>query len=207
MPPGSNLIVATPDGRPPKPDPFGLEARFHYDDEDEDFLNSVVRSFGEDPEDIRITLHQMTELGMIGARRIQVAAVESGIDPDTARAEIEAAAKAGWYGDIPLTQAIDDAGGVVAGLGRARLVELLDATIAASEAEAARVTEWLASNEALNNPRDLREITEAELTDCDPGLSQCGRLGCVSAARQGTRRSRDRLIELVADIPAALRRS
>lgn len=161
------LIVATPDGRPPTPDPFGLEARFHYDDADEDFLSGLVRSFGEDPEDVRVTLHQLTELGMIGARRVYDGAVSSGIEGSTARSEIEAAAKAGWYGDRSLVDSLVDVGGAVADLGRDRLDALVADAIAASEAETARVAEFLSSNELLNSPRHLAELTDDDLAACD----------------------------------------
>ena len=54
---GVEVVVATPDGQPPQPDPFGLERRFHYPDEDKDFLAQVIRSFAPDLDDIRVTLH------------------------------------------------------------------------------------------------------------------------------------------------------
>lgn len=42
---GVDVVVATPDGRPPVADPYGLEEIFHHPDEDKDFLASVVRTF------------------------------------------------------------------------------------------------------------------------------------------------------------------
>jgi putative intracellular protease/amidase len=59
---GVDITVATPDGRPPYADSYGLEPIFHYPDEDEDFLASVTRTFRHDVDDIRLTLHQLTEL-------------------------------------------------------------------------------------------------------------------------------------------------
>ena len=67
---GAEVVVITPDGRPPTADPYGLEHFFHYPEEDQDFLASVTRTFHHDPDDIRITLHQNTELGLAAARRI-----------------------------------------------------------------------------------------------------------------------------------------
>src|SRR5262249_9969554 len=42
---GASVLVATSDGQTPHPDPYGLEHYFHYPDEDEDFLASVMRTF------------------------------------------------------------------------------------------------------------------------------------------------------------------
>jgi putative intracellular protease/amidase len=42
---GVEVTVATPDGRPPYADSYGLEPIFHYPDEDEDFLASVTHTF------------------------------------------------------------------------------------------------------------------------------------------------------------------
>ena len=66
---GVDVTLATPDGRPPYADSYGLEPIFHYPDEDEDFLASVTRTFMPDVDDIRLTLHQLTELGLAGAAR------------------------------------------------------------------------------------------------------------------------------------------
>src|SRR5438132_13918667 len=55
------VVAATPDGKPPHADPFGLEPQFHYPDEDKDFLSQVVRSFAPDLDDIRVTLHRSEE--------------------------------------------------------------------------------------------------------------------------------------------------
>jgi putative intracellular protease/amidase len=62
--------VITPDGQPPYADPYGLSWFFHYPDEDKDYLASVVRTFARDVDDIRLTLHQNTGLGLAAARRV-----------------------------------------------------------------------------------------------------------------------------------------
>ena len=61
---GVEVVAATPDGKPPYADPFTLEPQFHYPDEDKDFLSQVVRSFAPDLDDIRVTLHHLTELDL-----------------------------------------------------------------------------------------------------------------------------------------------
>jgi hypothetical protein len=67
---GFDVTVMTPDGNPPYADPYGLSWFFHYPDDDKDYLASVVRTFAHDVDDIRLTLHQNTELGLAAARRV-----------------------------------------------------------------------------------------------------------------------------------------
>jgi hypothetical protein len=74
---GFDVTVITPDGQPPSADPYGLSWFFHYPEEDKDYLASVVRTFARDVDDIRITLHQNTELGLAAARRV-AARLEAG---------------------------------------------------------------------------------------------------------------------------------
>ena len=94
---GVEVVAATPDGKPPHADPFGLEPPFHYPDEDKDFLSQVVRSFAPDLDDIRVTLHHLTELDLIAARRVFQALVVSGLDRDTAWSLVtRAACSATW---------------------------------------------------------------------------------------------------------------
>src|ERR1700741_1382476 len=59
---GAEVVVATADGQIPHPDPYGLEYFFHYPDDDEDFLSSVIRTFMPDVDDIRVTLQHLTDL-------------------------------------------------------------------------------------------------------------------------------------------------
>src|SRR5260370_35929317 len=81
---GVEVVVATPDEAPPHADPFGLEPRFHYPDEDKDFLSQVTRGFAPDMDDILVTLHHFSELDLIAARRGFYALVDSGLDRHTA---------------------------------------------------------------------------------------------------------------------------
>src|SRR5260370_6523009 len=87
------VVAATPDGKPPHADPLGLEPRFHYPDEDKDFLSQVVRSFAPDMDDIRVTLHHLTELDLIAARRVSQALIVSGLDHDSAWRLVTSAAR------------------------------------------------------------------------------------------------------------------
>src|SRR5260370_37858693 len=96
---GVEVVVAPPDGAPPHADPFGLEPRFHYPDEDKDFLSQVVRSFAPDMDDILVTLHHFSELDLIAARRVFYALVDSGLDRDTAWSAVTRGARTAWRDD------------------------------------------------------------------------------------------------------------
>ena len=84
---GFDVVVVTPDGQAPTADPYGLNWFFHYPEEDKDYLNSVVRTFAVDPDDIRFTLHQASELGLAAARRLAEAMQAKGLS----RAEVDLA--------------------------------------------------------------------------------------------------------------------
>src|SRR5262245_22139864 len=94
---GCEVDIATPDGKSPHADSYGLDLIFHYPDEDEDFLSSVTRSFMPDVDDIRITLEHLTELDLIAARRVFVALQDAGLDAGTARRSIELVALCSWF--------------------------------------------------------------------------------------------------------------
>jgi putative intracellular protease/amidase len=93
---GAEVVVATADGQTPHPDPYGLEYFFHYPDEDEDFLASVMRTFMHDAEDIRVTLRHLSELDLIAARRIHLALRASGASELDARRTLGRSARLTW---------------------------------------------------------------------------------------------------------------
>src|SRR5437879_1623705 len=93
------VVAATPDGKPPHADPLGLELQFHYPDEDKDFLSQVVRSFAPDLDDIRLTLHHLTELDLIAARRVSQTLIGSGLDHHSAWSLVTSAARTAWRED------------------------------------------------------------------------------------------------------------
>ena len=165
-----DVVVATPDGEAPTPDPLGLEPRFHYRDEDEDFLASVVRTFAVDPEDIRITLHHLTGLDLIAARSIQLTAGTAGADPVDARSHIEAAARRAWFEDRNFVDTLCDpaTGAAPAGFpAEATLRDIANDVQAEAAAEADRVRTELTTSDMLMNPRPLSGIGNDELEGFD----------------------------------------
>lgn len=93
---GFDVDVITPDGNPPTADPYGLSWFFHYPEDDKDYLDSVVRTFAHDVDDIRFTLHQSTELGLAAARRIALLLQAAGLSEQEAHAVVSKAARAAW---------------------------------------------------------------------------------------------------------------
>ncbi len=89
---GVDVTIATPGGKMPHADSYGLEPKFNYPDEVEDFLAAVTRTFAEDPEDIRLTLQHLTERNLIAANRICKALAARGVDGRDAFHRVAAAA-------------------------------------------------------------------------------------------------------------------
>ena len=138
------MVVATPDGRSPYADPYGLEEIFHYPDDDEDFLNSITRTFAHDVDDIRLTPRHLKGLGMISALRVFNRLKEAGLSPIESRNLISGAASTSWRND---TQFLDEleTEDLPESLTRTDLEAALSEVIADSNAEAQRVKDALDS--------------------------------------------------------------
>jgi hypothetical protein len=102
------IVAATPDGKPPHADPIGLEPRFHYPDEDKDFLSQVVRSFARDLDDIRVTLHHLTELDLIAARKVFQTLIVRGLSQHISWSLVTRAARTAWREDRNFIQVLAD---------------------------------------------------------------------------------------------------
>ncbi|HVT68280.1 MAG TPA: DJ-1/PfpI family protein [Trebonia sp.] len=168
---GFDVTVITPDGKPPHADPYGLSWFFHYPEEDKDYLASVVRTFARDPDDIRITLHQNTELGLAAARRIAAALQERGHSAAEAHRIVSAAARTAWRQDRQLVDVLagdtGPAGETGHGLTRDRLQAETDAQRADSEALAADRLRRLEAIPGFQHPVALAELTDDQLAGFD----------------------------------------
>jgi putative intracellular protease/amidase/ketosteroid isomerase-like protein len=159
---GLDVVVATPDGEPPTIDPVSLEPVFHQFEEDADFLAGVIRSFAPDPEDVRITLEQLSDLDVIAARRICEELHRAGWPDDEARRKIEALARTAWLGRrnlVELLAADEDVTAAVPAEGLRRLAAELRRDGAR---EAAATAERLAAIPAFQKPARLGEVTDQE---------------------------------------------
>jgi putative intracellular protease/amidase len=161
------VVAATPDGKPPHADPIGLEPRFHYPDEDKDFLSQVLRSFARDLNDIRVTLHHLTELDLITARQVSQALVVSGVDHDSAWSLVTRAARTAWREDRNFIEVLADDLEVTGKLSpehlRALALEVQDESIA----RATHMAERLTAIETLQYPRDLSQMSDEQILSFD----------------------------------------
>ena len=163
---GVDVVVATPDGRSPYADPYGLEEIFHYPDDDEDFLNSITRTFAHDVDDIRLTLRHLTELGMISALRVFNRLKDAGLSPIEARELISGAASSSWRND---TQFLDEleSGDLPESVTRTALEAALSEVIADSNSEAERVKDALDALPDFVSPANLSTLTDEAIAEFD----------------------------------------
>ena len=161
------LVIATPDGRAPQPDLWGLEPFFHYPQEDEDFMVSVFRSFAPDADDIRVTFAHFSELNLIMARGVYQALVSSGLDRLRAREVVEAAAAAAWRGNTDFRDVLASDSEVSSRLSPGQLDQIKDAVWQASAANAEEVAAKLAAIPGLREPRNLADMSDEEISSFD----------------------------------------
>jgi putative intracellular protease/amidase len=161
---GLEVVVVTTDGQPPTADPYGLNWFFHYPDDDKDYLNSVVRTFAHDPDDIRFTLHQNTQLGLAAARRIALVLVSSAMSAAEAHSVVSRAAKIAWREDRQLVDVLAESQSNVT---REQLQEATDEQRLASEELAAARKAALDEIEGFRNPVSLAGLSDEDLAQFD----------------------------------------
>ena len=162
---GFDVTVITPDGRPPYADPYGLSWFFHYPDEDKDYLASVVRTFARDVDDIRLTLHQNTELGLAAARRVAVRLQEAGWTPADAHRIVSAAAKTAWRQDRQFADVLAEDGSH--GLSREQIQGEVDAQRTDSQRLSDERLRRLQEIPGFQRPVALTTLTEADMSEFD----------------------------------------
>ncbi|MCA1219951.1 DJ-1/PfpI family protein [Streptomyces sp. 8L] len=163
---GHDVVVVTPDGVPPTADPYGLEHFFHYPEEDQDFFASVIRTFHHDPDDIRVTLHQNTELGLVAARRVVERLVGRNLAPAAAHDLVSRAARIAWLQDRQLVDVMV-AEGLDGGLTRADLQDAVDELDEAARALASERHRRLRGFEGFGNPVALSGLDDGQLASFD----------------------------------------
>src|ERR1700742_2055792 len=162
---GFDITVITPDGKSPSADPYGLSWFFHYPEEDKDYLASVVRTFAHDADDIRITLHQNTELGLVAARRIALALQEQGLSAGEAHRVVSDAARTAWREDRQLADVLAADG--AHGLSRERLEAETSAQRADSQALSDERPRRLEAIDGFRHPVPLSDLTDEQLAGFD----------------------------------------
>ncbi len=162
---GFDVTVITPDGKPPYADPYGLSWFFHYPDEDKDYLASVVRTFAHVVDDIRLTLHQNTELGLAAARRVAALLQADGRTPAEAHRIVSAAAKTAWRQDRQFTDVLAEDSSH--GLTREQIRAEVDAQRADSQRLSDERHRRLLQIPGFQHPVGLSSLTDAEMGEFD----------------------------------------
>jgi len=162
---GFEVTVITPDGKPPYADPYGLSWFFHYPEEDKDYLASVVRTFAHDVDDIRLTLHQNTELGLAAARRVAARLEEAGSTPAQAHQIVSAAAKIAWRQDRPFADVLAENTGN--GLTREQIQHEVDEQRADSQQLSDERHRRLQEIPGFKQPVALSSLTDEQLAEFD----------------------------------------
>ena len=162
---GFDVTVITPDGKPPYADPYGLSWFFHYPDQDKDYLASVVRTFAHDVDDIRLTLHQNTELGLAAARRVAALLQAGGCTAAQAHQVVSAAAKTAWRQDRQFAAVLAEDGSH--GLTREQIQAEVDAQRADSQRLADERRRKLEEIPGFQHPVALSSLTDAEMGEFD----------------------------------------
>jgi putative intracellular protease/amidase len=162
---GFDVTVITPDGQPPYADPYGLSWFFHYPDEDQDYLASVVRTFAHDVDDIRLTLHQNTELGLAAARRVAVLLQADGCTAAEAHRIVSAAARTAWRQDRQFADVLAEDGSHQ--MTREQVQAEVDAQRADSERLAGERRRKLEAIPGFRHPVALPDLTDEQMAGFD----------------------------------------
>ncbi len=147
---GVDVVIVTPDGKVPQPDPWRLEPFFHYPQADEDFMFSVLRRFAYHPDRVRVTFTHFTELNLVGVRRVYLALLDTGMEPAEARKAVESAAHRAWRRTVDFIVVLEEDGEVTSRLSVERIGEIRDQVWQASQANARHALDTLSRMPAVS---------------------------------------------------------
>jgi putative intracellular protease/amidase len=164
---GVDVVIATPDGKVPQPDPWGLEPFFHYPQVDEDFMFSVLRTFAYHQDRVRVTFTHFSELNLVAVRRVYLALLDTGMEPAEARRAVESAAHRAWQRNIDFIKVLADVDEATSRLSVERIKQIRDEVWQASQARARNAAETLARLPGLQHPGDLTALTHEEMLGFD----------------------------------------
>jgi putative intracellular protease/amidase len=164
---GVEVVIVTPDGQVPQPDPWGLEPFFHYPQVDEDFMFSVLRRFAYHPDRVRVTFTHFAELNLVAIRRVYLALLDTGMEPAEARQAVESAAHRAWRRNIDFIEVLADDQEVTSRLSAQRIRQIRDEVWQESRARAQRAAETLAGLPGLRHPGSVAELTDEQILAFD----------------------------------------
>jgi putative intracellular protease/amidase len=179
---GVAVVIATPDGKVPQPDPWGLEPFFHYPQVDEDFMFSVLRRFAYHPDRVRVTFTHFSELNLVAIRRVYLALLDTGMEPAEARKAVESAAHMAWRDNIDFIEVLSDSDAATARLPEERIRRIRDEVWQASQANAQSAAEALAELPGLRHPGNLSALTDEEILDYEGAFIPGGHGAMVDLA-------------------------
>ncbi|MBN9747837.1 thiamine biosynthesis protein ThiJ [Amycolatopsis sp. A1MSW2902] len=167
---GAEVVVLTPDGNAPVVDPYSLDPVFHYPDEDRGYFASVYRTFHPDPEDVRITLHHLTQPDLLAARRIARRLEVAGKTAEEAHDLVSRAAKIAWRQNRGLVaEGFDEA------MLRSAVTDLTTVARAVSEDRKAQLEDI----DGFQFPMALSELSDEQLGEFDALFAPGGHAAMV----------------------------
>ncbi len=179
---GVDVVIATPDGKVPQPDPWGLEPFFHYPQVDEDFMFSVLRRFAYHPDRVRVTFTHFSELNLVAIRRVYLALLDTGMEPAEARKAVESAAHRAWRRNTDFIEVLAEDDEVTSRLSVERIREIRDEVWQASQARSQSAAGTLARLSGLHQPGNLTALTDEEILDFDGAFIPGGHGAMVDLA-------------------------
>lgn len=164
---GVEVVFATPGGKVPQPDPWGLEPYFHYPQVDEDFMFSVLRRFAYHPDRVRVTFMHFSELNLVALRRVYLALRDAGVEGAQARRTVEAAAQRSWRRSTDFLEVLQADAEVTSRLPAERIKEIGAEVLAASRAKSQHAVDVLTAIPGLREPRAVEDLTDEEILGFD----------------------------------------
>jgi putative intracellular protease/amidase len=164
---GVDVVIVTPDGQVPQPDPWGLEPFFHYPQVDEDFMFSVLRRFAYHPDRVRVTFTHFAELNLVAIRRVYLALLDTGMEPAEARQAAESAAHRAWQHNLDFIGVLADDGEVTSRLPATRIRQIRDEVWQDSQANSDSAAEMLAKLAGMVHPGSLADLTDEQILAFD----------------------------------------
>lgn len=162
------------------PDPISLDPRFHYSHADREFAAATARAFGKNPEDVELTIDQMSDV--MPARRIYRRLVEKGVAPDNALQVVELTAQAAWRSRVTLAEVLKADNAASDTLDRAEVDEIAAEVRRDAQDHASRVAEEIRCNSLIAAATSLSDVSNDVLARID-AVVVCGGRGAMNLLR------------------------
>jgi len=162
-----NVVVSTPDGKPPIPDPYSLEYYFHYLDEDEDFFSSIARTFDEDSEDIRLTLDHLTQLDLMSSRNVFSLLRTKGLSKKEAFNLVATSAKESWRKNKNLLEILKNKTEITTHIISEDIDKCGSSATINAKTQAKDIENGILNHPLCSNPKNINSFEETEINQFD----------------------------------------